>query len=189
MKQQFKWAEKQVGEQWLQLNQQFITEDRLVQIVGPDGAHAFEQISPLALQGDYFLSMEAMDQSLIKQENLAQAQARLQVAGNMAQFFAGLPTQPNLNLKAFMDDYLQSADIQDTERYYSTKQPQPQGQQLPPGQPQQGGQAQPGQAPNGVTAPQASDANSPSNAFSQSPVVAQQRLGAMAGGPNNVPAY
>lgn len=190
MKQQFKWAEKQVGEHWLKMNQQFITEDRLVQVVGPDGAHAFEQISPLALQGDYFLGMEAMDDSLIKQENLAQTQARLQVAKDSVQVFAGLPTQPNLNMKAFMDDYLNAAGVQDTERYYSTKQQAPQAPQGPPGQPQQG-QPQP-QAPGettGVTAPQASDVNSPSNAFSQSPVAAQQRMVAATGGPKNVPSY
>jgi hypothetical protein len=68
----------------------------------------------------------------------------------------------NLNLKAFLDDYLNAADIDDTDKYYSAAPPP----QAPPTLP---GQAPPGpQGPGGVTGPQAADVNAPSNAFSQS---------------------
>jgi hypothetical protein len=183
MKQQFKWAEKKVGEQWLKMNQQFITEPRLVQVTGMDGAVAFEEVRPLMLQGDYFIEMEAMDESLVKQQNLAEATSRLQIAQQATQFFAALPGQPNINLQAFMDDVLRAAGINDTQRYYSPKQPMNPvpGAQAQPAQQQQGN----GIAPQGVTAPQSIDINSPSNAFSQSPAAATQRLGAMSGGPSN----
>ena len=111
------------------------------------------------------------------------AQAKLQVATASVQFFAAIPGMPMLNLKAFMDDYLDAFGIQDKDRYYSQKQQQP-APAPGPQQPQAGQAGQNGQPP-GVSAPQATDANSPSNAFSQSPVAAMQRMGAMSGGPNN----
>jgi hypothetical protein len=179
MKQQFKWANKQVGEQWLSLNQQFLSGSRLVERLGPDGAAAWDTIHPLLLQGDYYIELDSLDESLMRQERRAEAQAKLQVALNAAQFFAASPGQPPLNLRRFMDDYLDAFDISDTAGYYSAA---PSAPAQMGGPPQSAGPDGPQQ---GLTAPQAYDATSPSNATSLSPMAATQRMGAMAGGPVN----
>lgn len=182
MKQQFKWANKQVGEQFMALNQQFISEPRLVERLGREGASAWDAIHPLLIQGDFYIELDALDESLMRQERLAEATSRFQTAANAAQFFAALPGQPSLNLKAFLDDVLEAGGISDKEKYYSDKPPQP-GAQLPAGPPSQ--QQSPDGVQQGLTAPQASDITSPSHATSMSPVAALQRQGAMAGGPAN----
>lgn len=177
-KQNYSWAYNRIGEQWMQLNQQFIREPRLIEIVGPDGAPGVKKLDPLEIQGRYHMQVQSMDESLMRQERRAEAQAKLQVAVSAALPFAqsGHP----LNLEAFMNDYLEAFDIDDPTRYYSAQSPlpaqgQPQQQQGPP---------QPGQ--QGASAPQSTDVNSPSNAFSQSPVAALQQQSAASGGPNNL---
>lgn len=180
-KQQYTYAYNRVGEQWIALNQQFIREPRLVEIIGADGAQMVQKIGPMDIQGRYHLVGEMLDESLQRQEKRAEAQALLQVAVNVALPFA--QTGSPLNLKAFMDRYLDAFGVQDTAAFYTSANPLPNMAQGQP-QPGQPGQPQPGEQP-GATAPQATDVNSPSNAFSQSPVAAQQQMGAMAGGPAN----
>lgn len=185
-KQNYTWAYNRMGVQWMQLDQQFIREERALEIVGPDGAKTIKKIAPMEIQGNYMIVGEMMDESLMRQERRAEAQAKLQVAIAAALPFAQSSTP--LNLKAFMDDYLEAFDVQDTSQYYTAKNPLPQMQ--PPAQPGPGGppqqQGAPGPGPEpGASAPQATDVNSPSNAFSQSPVAALQRQGAMSGGPVN----
>jgi hypothetical protein len=158
-KQLTKWSARRTGEQWLALNQQFLSGDKYVPIVGKDGEMAMEAISPLIIQGRYQIDVEQMDESSLRQERLGEAQARLQVAVQAAPVFQA--TGKPLNLEAFLNDYLNAADIDDTERYYSA-----QPQQPPPTLP---GQAPPGPGgPGGVTGPDAASAQAPSNAFSQS---------------------
>lgn len=163
------------GEQWIMLNQQFVTEDRVIPVIGERGEMAFHAISPLILQGNYSIQVEQLDQSQIRSERTAEAAARLQIALSAAPVLAALSqggAAKMLNMDAFVVDYLESFDINDTDRYFTdAKPPAP----PTPG----GGQAQ---APAGVSAPQATDQNSPSNAFSQSPVAMQQRQAAMTGG-------
>lgn len=179
-KQNYTVAYGQIGTQWVQLNQQFIREERALQIIGPDGAPLVQRLSPMDIQGRYHIQTEMMDESMMRQERRAEAQAKLQVAVAAALPFAQSSTP--LNLKAFMDDYLEAFGAQDTTKYYTAKSPLPAMQ--PPAATGTGGP--PAQVtPQGATAPQAVDVNSPSNAFSQSPAAAQQRMGAMAGGPNN----
>lgn len=179
MKQQFKWAFREVGEHWIRLNQQFVTDERLVLTLGPDGAQDWTAIHPLLLQGDYAITIDPVDESLVRQERRAEKQALLQMAAQLAPVFAAIaqgdPSKKTLNLESFMDIYLEEFDVGDKEKFYSAK---PQPMQPPPGQ------QQPGGPPPGATAPQAIDPNSPSNAFSQSPVAAQQQMLAM-GGPIN----
>jgi len=190
-KQNYTTAYGQIGNQWVALNQQFIREDRALQIIGPDGAPLVRHLSPMDIQGRYHIQTEMMDESMMRQERRAEAQAKLQVAISAALPLAQSGTP--LNLKAFVDDYLDAFGVQDTTKYYSAQNPLPSQQptahvnltaQLTPQQEQQAAQSA-GLGAQGTTAPQAVDANSPSNAFSQSPVAAQQRMGAMAGGPNN----
>jgi hypothetical protein len=170
-----------VGEHFLLLDQQFLTEPRYVDIVGMNGEDGYALIDPAHFRDlDLKIDVEALDESLMRQERKAEATAKMQVALQAAPLFAAIPGSPGLNLQAFMDDVLEADDVVNKDRYYSNL-PQPGLQQ----QPGQSGVAQPGQQPPGVSAPQATDMNSPSNAFSQSPVAALQRLGAMAGGPQN----
>lgn len=187
MKQAFRFCHARVGEQWMQNNQQFISEDRLVSVTGRGGAQAFRQISPLMLQGDYFIDLEAMDESLMRQERKAEAQATFQVAMGAAPIFAALSQTPGsqtpmLNAKAFMDDILEAAGISDKDRYYLPAQTQV-PQLAPPGQ--QNGQ--PGSTGMGVTAPEATAPSAPSNANSMNPAAMMQQLLAMKGGVSNVP--
>jgi hypothetical protein len=182
-KQNYTWAYNRMGEQWIELNQQFIREERAIEIVGPDGGSLIKKISPMEIQGRYHIRGEMMDESLNRQERRAEAQAKLQVALSAALPFAQSSTP--LNLQAFMDDFLEAFDVQDTSKYYTQKNPLPNMQESQPGAPGGGTGPPPPGGPEGTTAPQAVDVNSPSNAFSQSPVAATQRMGAMSGGPVN----
>lgn len=178
-RQQFIWAKARIGEQWTALNQQYIREERSVPVVGKEGMAAFKTIQPELLQGLYMFECEISDDMLNKQQEQASAQAKFQVAIAAAPVMAA--TQQPLNLKAFMDDVLDSFDVTDKERYYSAA-----PQMLPPGQP---GQAQP-PAPgtNGVTNPElAAGPTSPSNATSMSPVAPMQQMLAQLGGAANAP--
>lgn len=175
-KMQFTLADVKVAEQWIELNRQFMTEPRYVAVVGKDGDEGWELIHPDQFNsGQFAIDVEQMDESLIRQERLAEANARLQIALTAVPVMAQIG-QP-LNMRAFVDDVLDAAGVQDKERYYSAS---PQTAQMP----QPGGPQQPGQ-PAGATAPQAIDQNSPSNAFSQSPAAAMQQMLAMSGGPAN----
>jgi len=180
-KMNYTWAYNRVGEQWIAMNQQFIRNDRYLSQLGADGEQEMIRITPMEIQGRYHLALASMDESLMRQERRAEAQAMLQVAVSSALPFAQSKTP--LNLKAFMDRYLESFDITDTAPFYTLAPVLPNMQQLPPGAPPSASAAQ---APGGgVSAPQATDVNSPSNAFSQSPVAALQRMGATTGGPVN----
>lgn len=185
-KQQFKYCHARVGEQWMTNNQQFIHDDRLVAVVGRGGEQAFRRVSPLMIQGDYVIELEAMDESLLRQQRTAEAQARFQVVMASAPVFAAMAQQgvPLPNPKAYVDDVLQASGVTDVDRYWlAPAQPQQQAQLPAPGQTQQ--QGPPGL---GVTAPQASDVNSPSNENTQSPAAAMARMLALGGGPANAPA-
>jgi hypothetical protein len=160
-KQIVKQAGCRTGEQWIALNQQMITHDKYVPIIGQDGAMAMEKISPLVLQGRYQIVLDQMDESLLRQERRGEKQALLQVAVQAAPVFNA--TGQPLNLKAFMDELLDAYDIQDKDAFYASKS---QGQI-----PQQPAQAPPGpDQSQGVTSPQAGDpfANSGTAALAQS---------------------
>ena len=188
-KQQTKWCAKRTGEQWLALNQQMIDDTRYVPVIGQGGELALEAVSPLLIQGRYQIDVDPMDESLMRQERRAEAQAKFQVAVQAAPVFAA-SGQP-LNLKAFMDDLLDAFDVSDTDAYYEP--PNQQGAhinvslqgKLTPEQEAQAAQTQ-GLQPQGVTAPQASDANSPSNPLSQSGMMPMARALASRGGAVNV---
>ena len=170
-KQMTKYAARRTGEQWLAMNQQFIKHDRYVPVVGKDGELAMEKVAALLLQGRYQIDVGQMDESELRQEERGEAQALLQVAGQLAPVFAA--TGKPLNMQAFLDNLLDAYGIQDKESFYSAN------PQQPPSVGQQGGPPQPG-APQGVTAPQASDP------FQQSGTAALAQLMAQRGGAANV---
>ena len=178
---QFTLADKLVGEDWIELNDQFLTEERYVAIVGEDGDEGWVLINPEVFRGyQWKIEVEQMDESMLRQERLAEAQARFQVAIAAAPLMAAIG-QP-LNMRAYVEDTLDAAGITDKDRYFSAQPQQP-------GMPQGGANGQPPPTPEGQltgTAPQAVDMNAPSNQFSQSPVAAIQRMLAEGGGPVNV---
>lgn len=191
-KQQFSLAYKAVGEQWIELNQQYVQEDRVLQIVGPGGEPYFHTVSPQQLQGRYYIDIESMDESMIRQQRTAEATSKFQVFMGSVQIFAALhqadPRIPLPNMKAHAEDVLEAYGISDKDRYWMPPAPNPQAALQAQGGPPQPGGPPPGDPnANGAaqTAPQATDMNAPSNAFSQSPVAALQRQMAMSGGPAN----
>lgn len=181
-KQNYLWAFDKVGDQFIALLQQFMREDRAIQIVGKDGVSDFLSVSPEEIQGRYTCVTELVSESLMRQERRAEAQAKLQVSLAAAPIMQAVG-QP-LNMRAFMEDFLDAFDALDKERYFaSASQPTlgPQGQGQIPGTP---GLPSP-QGPGGVTAPQAMGPTSPSNQVSQSPEVFLQRALASRGAGRN----
>lgn len=183
-KQQLTWAYERLAEQWVDLDQQFMRDERLIPIVGPAGALAFKTIQPDLLEGDYHVTVQAATESMMRQERRAEAQAKLQVALQAAPIMQAVGSP--MNLRAFAEDFLRAFDTEDVDRYFMPSPPQGAGQApgpTPPGggpaPPQQNGQG------GGVTAPQAAGPGSPSNPASQSPAVFMQRALAQRGGPNN----
>lgn len=176
---QFTAADTEVGQHWIELNKQFMTEPHYVAIVGKDGEEGWQLIHPESFNtGTFSVVIDQADESIIRQERVAEATARFQVALQAVPVMAAIGQQ--LNMKPFLEDMLSAAGIDDTEKYLAAA-PQPAAPALgQPGQP-----APPPGAPAGVSAPQATDMNSPSNPFTQSPVGAVQRQLAMAGGPAN----
>jgi hypothetical protein len=186
-KQQMKYAHARLGEQWMSNNQQFVTEKRLVAVVGRQGAADFKAVSPLMIQGNYVIDLEALDESLVAQQRMAEATSRLQVGMQLAPITASLSQAPNsqtpmINVKQLFDDVLEAAGISDKERYWMAK---PAPAQLPPS----GGPGQPSPNGNGAgtTSPLASDQQSVSHEATMSPASQMQQLLAQGGGPANAP--
>src|SRR5262245_32829276 len=185
-KQHYLWAYAHLGKDYLLLYQQFLRDDRIVKVLGSQGAAAYKQISPLDIQGDFDVSIDVTSDSLVRQERRAEANALLQMAASVAPIMAqsGSP----LNLKAFMEKALDAYDVLDKERYFLPPQAAPAmapggqpGLTAPPGGPPALGQGAPetnGAA--GVTnVPAAAGPTSPSNVQSLSPEAAMQRMMSM----------
>jgi hypothetical protein len=162
---------------------QFITEEKLVHVLGPDGAVAFRKIDPLAFQGEWMVDLEPTSDTAMSEQEKAEA---LQLTSTLMQFapILGIMGAP-LNGKEIVKHLGKKFKVYDIEKFF-TAQPQP--QMLPDGAPAgagpQGPAGPPGQEPNmGITADSAVDAQSPSGTggMSISPAMAAQRSLAMTG--------
>ncbi len=178
--------------------QQFLHDEdgraRLVQIIGDDGAAAFEDLSVLDIQGEYFAELTAVNESQNRAEKRAEAGAKIQILASIAPLAAAAGTP--IDLHVAVAEFLKAYGDLDYERYF-TKPGAPGA--APPGAPPASGAGAPGggspqgppgapEEPNlGVTAGSAVDAQSPSAAggISISPEVAMQRALAMGGGVSN----
>jgi hypothetical protein len=175
---------RRIGQQMVELNQQYITEPLIVTAVGADNEYELKEIVPEMLAGDWEFDISPMNESLMRQEKRAEAQALYQLAMSGAgahSMYAQAGLGKALNLDAFMEDVLDNYDKGNHERYFlsmpAPAPPQPGGQ---PGAPQPGG-------PQGTTGPQSIDpAISPSSAMSMSPATAMSRFQAGQGGNNNI---
>lgn len=145
-KQHFTFAYEEIGEQFLQLMGQMMRSDRAISVMGKEGRRRLLLVSPLDLQGDFDCTISVMDDSMLRQEKRAEAQALLQTAANVSQL---LP----LNLKAFMDNMLDAYGIQDKERYYAHAQGTMGAAAGAPASPPGGASTPPSAAPAPTAAP------------------------------------
>lgn len=185
-KQQMMYAWKRVIQMKASLLQQFVTDDRLVPIIGRDGVEAFHQIPADVLRGvNPIISMEPMSESLMRQEKRAEALALFTNLGQAAPGFMALGLQ--LHPDKIIDNLLTAYDIPDPSSYYTVKPPEaPQQQEAPPGGQGSAPTAQnaipPVSPQGGITNPSLSAGSlSPSSPTSLSPVAAIQQLMASRG--------
>jgi hypothetical protein len=174
---------KQEAQMRLKNCQQFIDDNKLVHIIGPDGRMAFRELSPLDIQGDYICELEAMGESDMRQERRAEAMQLTQVLLQSAPLAAaaGVP----LNIEEVLKWALKRWGLEDGDRFFSA-QPASLGAIGQGSPPQQSGGTTgvPAVGPNiGITSAAAVDAASPSAAggISGSPITALARALAMGG--------
>lgn len=143
--------------------QQFITDKRLLHILGESGVPMFREVDMLDIQGEFAFEWMTGSESMNRQERRSEAMQWLQVIGGMAPLMAA--SQTPLDLRELIIWAAKKWDINDAARFFSAV-PTPAvaaqggggGQPAPPG----GDGAPPG-APNmGVTSATAVDATSPS---------------------------
>jgi hypothetical protein len=162
--------------------QQFITDNRLVHILGEDGRLKFRDISPLDIQGDFVVEMEALGESQIREQRRAEA---LQFSQFLLQNAPLLAASGNpLNTREVVAWYAKRWDVRDWERFFS-QQPQSAGAVAGNMGGATPGQSAPPGGPNmGITAGTAVDAASPSatGGNSMSPEAAMARALSMSGG-------
>lgn len=169
-----------IGQHFLALSQQFLTDDRVITILGESGGRRYIEVNNRDLRGIFDVAVEFVGDSLMRQEKRAESGALLTQAMQGAQIMA--QTGNPLNLKRFWEKHLEAYDVRDTPTYFSAP-PAPQGQPAaaggPPGTPpgaenlleQMGGMG-----PGGVTNPElAAGPTSPSSPVSMSPMAAGQQ--------------
>ncbi len=178
-RQNYVWAVRDIANHFIALDKQYVREDRIVPIIGPDAIVDFIKAGPAEITGNWQAEVEAVSDAMMRQERRAEAQALLTVSAQVAPIMtaSGAP----VNMREVFLYFLENFDIQDAERFLS-QQPLPMGGAGVPGAPPGPGQ----EGPGGVTAPQAYDATSPSNQQSLSPAQFMARLEAQQGGANNV---
>jgi hypothetical protein len=168
--------------------QQFISDQRLVHILGPDGVPTFRNISPLDIQGEFVVELEPMGESEMRQERRAEGGAFFQTVMQAAPLMAAAGSP--LNLRELFAWYAKRWGVDDWERFVSQQAP---AMGAAGGAPQPGGGGAPSgegapAGPNlGVTSETAVDASSPSatGGISMSPADMLSRALSMSGGPAN----
>jgi hypothetical protein len=171
------YALERIGQQMMELDQQYIRQKVWISIVDIDTPKDIE-ILPEVLQGDFNFSLKPMADSLIRQEKRAEKLAFFQGVMQTAPVNAALAAQGFMRPLDYERIYkeLFEAYEMDSELFFKDA-PPPQIPGSAPG-------AQPGQP--GVTNPQAAAGNqAPSNANSLSPMAAQQQFFAAQSGGGN----
>jgi hypothetical protein len=124
LKVQLNLAYERIGQQRTELNAQFIRTPVMVEQVGLDNEGELTEIAPYLLQGDYLFDIEPMNESLMRSERRAEANAKFQtflqrVAGvDPACGFGGGDAA---ELRRVRGDWLESYDLGDTKRFFSSK--------------------------------------------------------------------
>lgn len=171
---------QRVGQQRMELNQQFIREPIYLS-VADDPSVPPSEVLPELLQGDFLFDISPMSESLMRSERRAEKQGLFQTFIQAAPVLESTGT--HMNYKALSEDLLDAFDLQDTQKYFVAAPAAPAG-----GPPGVSGQQQPELQPpsGGTTAPQSIAANtSPSHNASLAPSQFMQRMGAQTGGVSN----
>lgn len=184
-KQHYLWAYARLGKDFLLLYQQFLRDERVVRIVGQQGAQAYRKVTPMQVQGDYDVMIDVTSDSLMRQERRAESQSLLQIAAQTQPIF--IQSGAALNLRAFMEKTLDAYDVLDKERYFMPPKVGAAAAAGPPGPPQLAQQPQgPPPPTQGITNPMAAAGPmAPSNAQTISPQAAMSRMMSQAGGTAN----
>ena len=191
-KSQYQRAFGKIGQMFLELDQQFLRENKLVEILGADNTRRYLEVSPLDIQGIYDVELDVTGESMLRQERRAESQALVTMAVQSAIIMAQAG-QP-LNLRRFWEKLLDSYSITDKATYFSdTPAPQLQAPQGA-GQSGQSGAVPPtppqimapsngnGTAPQGITNPSlAAGPTSPSSPVSMSASAPMQQALARTG--------
>lgn len=199
-------------EAWMRIKncQQFMTDERLLHVIGPSGKLAFKSISPFDIQGEFLFTITSADASMNRQERRAEAQAIVQLMMNVfpQSYVSGTP----IDLHEVIIWALREWDMEDeAEAFFQPKQqPDPQtvallmgnaprtqirlqgtlaegseaGAIQEQGQLTGGGPGSPPQPNMGTTSSTAVDASKPSatGGLSMSPALMLQRARALSGG-------
>lgn len=123
-----------VGQMFLELDQQFIREDRLVEVLGDGGARRYLEMGWRDVQGIFDVELEVTGESMLRQEKRAENQSLLTMALQGAQMSA--MSGSKLNLRRFWERLLDSYDIADKATFFDNTPQAPPGQAAPPGTPQ-----------------------------------------------------
>jgi hypothetical protein len=174
---QYQRAFGHIGQMFLELDQQFLTEERVVEVIGEEGAHQYFELDPLDIQGVYDVELEVTGESLLRQERRAENQALITIAMQSAEIMQAMGAP--LNLRRFWERLLDSYSISDKATYFADAAPggMP-GMGTPPGaeeiMKQMTGN---GSMPAGGITNEALAAgpNAPSSAVSMSPEAPMQR--------------
>jgi hypothetical protein len=178
LKEQLNYAYGRIGQQRTELNKQFLRTTVMAEKVGINSESEFLEISPLLLQDDYLFDITPMNESLMRSERKAEANAKLQMALQAAPVSAALAqagAATPLNWDEFIKEWLRENGEENPDRFFSNK-PQPQVGAPP---------ASPGAPPaadgqQGVTNPALANSD-----MTQNPVAAMQQMQAKVGGLNN----
>jgi len=176
---------ERIGQQWIELDNQYVTDPVYVSVLDIDQEQEWKEIMPWMLPGEVNFSVRPMTESLIREARRAEATSQFQALGQFLPVVAGIAMQsqgaiPAMNPWPIIEDYLEAFDRGPVEKYQMKATPAPAPQGPPPGSPQQ---QQPGQGvTNGALA---AGPQSPSNPASQSSEVAMaQFLASGQGGTN-----
>jgi hypothetical protein len=180
---QYQRAYGKIGQMFLELDQQFMTDDRLVEVLGEEGARRYFEVGPLDIQGVYDVELEVTGESMMRQERRAENQALTTMAVQAAPVMQQLGVP--LNLRRFWERLLDSYGISDKATFFAEQQAGAPGEGMgtPPGIEEILGQMQQGALPpGGQTNPAlAAGPTSPSSEVSMSPASMAQQSMARAG--------
>jgi hypothetical protein len=172
----------EVGQMFLELDQQFLREDRLVEILGEGNARRYLQVGWQDVQGIFDVELQMQGESLMRQEKRAENQSLLTTAMQSAAIMA--QSGDPLNLRRFWEKLLDSYGVVDKTTFFADKQVAPPS--ATPGTPEQAQTTQDNmngsQSTGGVTNESlAAGPSSPSTPVSMSPGAPMQRALARVG--------
>jgi hypothetical protein len=108
----YAWAYSQIAEMFLSMMAQFIRQEKAYMVKGANEEAQTMLLSPTDFQGDWSVKVDVMEESMMRQERRSEAQALMQMAGQLAQVVP-------LNMKAFMTRVLESYGVDSPESYFS----------------------------------------------------------------------